>query len=45
MFTLDDDTWCAAELLMPEPERSTEIFSRTLSAIRAALLAFEKALA
>jgi hypothetical protein len=45
MFTLDDDTWCAAELLMPEPERFTEIFNRTLSAIRAALLAFEKALA
>jgi hypothetical protein len=45
IFTLDDDTWCTAELLMPEPERFIEILSRTLSAIRAALRAFEKALA
>lgn len=45
IFTLDDDTWCTAELVMPEPERFTEVLGRTLSAIRAALHAFEKALA
>ena len=45
IFTLDDDTWCTAELVMPEPERFIEILGRTLSAIRAALRAFEKSLA
>lgn len=45
IFTLYDDTWCTAELVMPEPERFTEILGRTLSAIRAALRTFEKALA
>ncbi|WP_161554709.1 hypothetical protein [Ereboglobus luteus] len=44
IFTLDDDTWCVAELLMPEPERFTAVLGRTLSAIRAALRTFEKAL-
>lgn len=45
IFTLDDETWCVAELLLPEPERFTEILGRTLSAIRAALRTFEKHLA
>ena len=45
IFTLDDDTWCVVELLMPEPERFPEILSRTLSAIRAGLASFSKTLA
>lgn len=45
IFTQDDDTWCTVELLMPDPERFTEILGRTLSAVRAALHTFEKALA
>ena len=44
IFTVDGDTWCTAELLLPEPEQLTEIISRTLSAIRAALRTFEKSL-
>lgn len=45
IFTQDDDTWCAAQLLLPEPERFSEVLNRTLSAIRAALRTFDKALA
>jgi len=45
IYTLDDDTWCTTELVMPEPERFIEILGRTLSAIRAALRTFEKSLA
>ena len=45
IFTLDGDTWCVAEFLLPDPARFTEVFPRTLSAMRAALRTFEKSLA
>jgi hypothetical protein len=45
IFTLDGDTWCVAEFLLPEPARFTDVFPRTLSAMRAALRTFEKSLA
>jgi hypothetical protein len=45
IFTLDGDTWCVAEFLLPEPSRFTDVFPRTLSAMRAALRTFEKSLA
>ena len=44
IFTFDNDTWCTAELLLPEPDRFCEILSRTLSALRSALRSFEKAI-
>jgi len=45
IFTLDGDTWCVAEFLLPEPSRFVDVFPRTLSAMRAALRTFEKSLA
>jgi len=45
IFTLDGDTWCVSEFLLPEPERFVDVFPRTLSAMRAALRAFDKSLA
>ena len=45
IFTLDGDTWCVAEFLLPDPTRFTDVFPRTLSAMRAALRTFEKSLA
>jgi len=45
IFTLDGDTWCVAEFLLPDPMRFTDVFPRTLSAMRAALRTFEKSLA
>ena len=44
IFTLDADTWCVAEFLLPDPTRFTDVFPRTLSAMRAALRTFEKSL-
>ncbi|MDR0901890.1 MAG: hypothetical protein LBM92_03870 [Opitutaceae bacterium] len=45
MYVADDDTWCVVELFLAEPDRLTDVFGRTLSAIRSALTAFEMALA
>jgi hypothetical protein len=45
MYATGDDTWCVAELFLPEPERMTDVFGRSLSAMRSALATFEMALA
>ena len=45
IFVLDGDTWCVAELLLPDPSRLPVVFTRSLAAIRTALRAFEKLLA
>lgn len=44
-FTLDGDTWCTAEMLFEDPAKFTEVMGRTLSAVRAGLASFNKALA
>jgi hypothetical protein len=45
MHVTGDDTWCVVEWFLPEPERLTDVFGRSLAAIRSALATFDMALA
>lgn len=44
VFPVKDDTWASIELFLPNPESFTQVFSRSMSALRAVVQSFRDAM-